>query len=180
MSLNYFIYSLFQEKHPIRGFTLIEILVVIGMLAILSTVVLVAVNPLREFAEARNSERQNDVATILNAISERIADNGGTFLQPIATRTDNCTVDLPATASQIARDVTDLRPCLVATYISELPHDPAQGDNSCTTLACETTGEDYNLIYTVAQDPDTGRVTVCSPLSAEPSIAHSSPFCLTR
>ena len=38
-----------------RGFTLIEILVVLGMLALLSTVVLVAINPLRQFAQARET-----------------------------------------------------------------------------------------------------------------------------
>ena len=77
-----------------RGFTLIEILVVIGMLALLSTIVLVAVNPLRQFAEARNAQRQNDVAAILNAISERIADNGGLFISPNQTN-DNMR-DCPA------------------------------------------------------------------------------------
>jgi prepilin-type N-terminal cleavage/methylation domain-containing protein len=82
-----------------RGFTLIELLVVIGMLAILSTVVLVAVNPLRQFAQARNTERQNDVAVVLNAVSE----------------------DIPGTASEISNlhsaDM-NLMPCLVPDYLS--------------------------------------------------------------
>ncbi len=93
-----------------RGFTLIEILVVIGMLAILATVVLVAVNPLRQFAQARNSQRQANVAAILNAIGERVADTHGVFTDA------SCTADMPSAASPIAKSGTgsyDLRPCVV-------------------------------------------------------------------
>ncbi|MBA3789334.1 prepilin-type N-terminal cleavage/methylation domain-containing protein [Patescibacteria group bacterium] len=169
-----------QRSPRVRGFTLIEILVVIGMLAILSTVVLIAVNPLRQFAEARNSQRQNDVGTILNALGERLADNGGSFLQPALTRNDSCVTSLPATSTDIAKIGPDLRPCLVPTYMSELPRDPLNGFNKCTTAGCSGTGENYDLGYTVAQDATTGRITVCAPSAAEPSIASSTSFCLTR
>jgi prepilin-type N-terminal cleavage/methylation domain-containing protein len=175
------IYLRRRARPPARGFTLIEILVVIGMLAILSTVVLVAVNPLRQFAEARNSERENDVAAILNSISERVADNGGTFSTPNDPL--GCTVALPTTATVIGNahpmDL-DLRPCLVSAYLSELPHDPSTGQNTCTTQTCSTPDEHYYLGYTVFQDPATSRVTVCAPAAAEQAIIGSNAFCLTR
>ena len=50
------------------GFTLIEILVVIGLIAILAAVVLIAINPGRQFSQAHNSQRTSNVETILNAI----------------------------------------------------------------------------------------------------------------
>ncbi|MDR3546721.1 MAG: type II secretion system protein [Candidatus Pacebacteria bacterium] len=162
-----------------RGFTLIEILVVIGMLAILSTAVLVAVNPLRQFAEARNSQRQSDVAAVLNAVSERIADNGGMFISPSVN--DGCTANLPTTgATDISKTQLNIMPCLVPNYISNLPHDPTDGINSCTTSDCSTAGENYDLKYTIVQNPTTNRITVCAPEAAESAIASSSSFCLSR
>ncbi len=62
-----------------QGFTLIELLVVIGVIAILASIVVVAINPSRQFAQARNTQRESNVSTILNAIGQNIADNKGTF-----------------------------------------------------------------------------------------------------
>ena len=150
------------------------------MLAILSTVVLVALNPLRQFAQARNSQRQSNVAAVLNAISERIADNGGYFVPPGSTD-PNCATSLPPTATVMSDDSntgTNIRSCLVSNYLSELPYDPSTGSNTCTDESCAS--GHYNLGYTVQQDATTNRVTICAPAAAEPSLAGSAPFCLTR
>ena len=40
-----------------KGFTLIEILVVIGIMAVLATIVIIAINPAKQFAQARNADR---------------------------------------------------------------------------------------------------------------------------
>ncbi|MGK2912586.1 MAG: type II secretion system protein [Sphingobium sp.] len=165
----------------LRGFTLIEILIVIGMLAILATVVLVAVNPLRQFAQARNSQRQANVATILNAVSNRIADNRGIFAE------SGSSCEIPPEAATITDEAgstnLDIRPCLVPTYLSELPFDPGSGSNTCKTGECTDTGEGYNTRYTIAQDADTSRITVCAPKSLESALGLTEAeqiFCLSR
>lgn len=158
-----------------KGFTLIEILVVMGMITILASVVLVAVNPLRQFAQARNSQRVSNVNAILNAIGNRVAENRGIF-----TDLNSCSTSLPATTTPISRNGFNLRPCLIPTYLSELPFDPATGSNSCSTSTCDGSGEGYDTSYTIKQDLGTGRITICAPGAAEPAIAGSAAYCLTR
>ena len=50
-----------------RGFTLIEILIVIVLLGILAVAVLSAINPLEQIKKARDSGRKSDSAELLNA-----------------------------------------------------------------------------------------------------------------
>src|SRR5258706_9045537 len=60
-----------------KGFTLIELLVVIGILAVLLAIVLIAINPAKQFSQANNTKRRSDVNAILNAIDQYAADNHG-------------------------------------------------------------------------------------------------------
>lgn len=160
-----------------RGFTLIEILIVLGMLALLSTVVLVAVNPLKQFAQARNTQREANVSALLNAVGHRLADNKGIF----ASASSTCSMNLPHEAKEIARtDGHDLRPCLVPEYLPELPYDPSTGTNTCVTDECNGPGEGYATAYEIMQNASTSRITVCAPLHEEEALPESAPFCLTR
>lgn len=52
----------------IKGFTMIELLIVIAVLGILAVAVLSAINPLEQMRKARDSGRKSDAAELLNAL----------------------------------------------------------------------------------------------------------------
>lgn len=66
-----------RKNHAKKGFTFIELLVVIGIILILAALVFVALNPAKRFKDARNARRVMDVNNILTAVHECIVDNQG-------------------------------------------------------------------------------------------------------
>ncbi len=141
-----------------KGFTLIEILVVIGIIAILATIVIIAINPARQFAQARNTQRLSNINTILNAVGQNIADNKGLW---------SCgTVYFNATPASIGTAGKDLGTCL-ATYISAgIPNDP------------ESVGP-ADTLYTIATST-TGQFTICAPKSVEAALGSPAQICVSR
>lgn len=138
-----------------KGFTLIEVLVVIGIIAILAAVVLVAVNPSRQFKLARDSQRSSNVNTLLNAIHQNMAEHRGVFTCngvpkdiPIVER-----VVMSATSTPL--DEGDIAGCIVPNYISTLPFDPSASG----TYYASTT--DYNTGYVIYRDSN-NRITASS------------------
>src|SRR3989344_578678 len=129
----------FSKKNS-AGFTLIEILVVIGIIAILAVIVLIAINPARQFAQARNTQRTSNVNAILNGIGQYVADNKGSNPADITTAVKN--ISSTGTPSLCAQ--------LMPVYISALPVDPSAANNGAAITQCAQAGG-YDTLYTVTK-----------------------------
>lgn len=128
-----------------KGFTLIEVLLVIAIIAILAAIVIIAINPARQIAQSNNAQRRSNVNAIVNAISQYQVDNRGTVPATITTvATDICQTGVTSTACIDLSVLTTNQ-----TYIGSLPTDP-------TSSTSPSTG------YQVSKNAN-GRVTVTAP-----------------
>ena len=119
-----------------KGFTLLEILLVIAAIGILAAIVIVAINPQRQLALVRNTERSSDINSLGSALDQYLIDNGGYPGGISNTYQEVCVNGEPA------GECVDLDGALVPSYLARIPADPNGGG------------------YQVAINPENGRVSL--------------------
>jgi prepilin-type N-terminal cleavage/methylation domain-containing protein len=129
-----------RKKQKIGGFTLIELLIIIAVIAILATIVFVALDPLARFQDARNARRWTDVNAILNAIKLYQVDNKGVLPGDIDNATVNlayeigngtsCSVTCSMPVLTTENDCVDLNYLVGRGYLPAIPHDPNAPNSS--------------------------------------------------
>lgn len=135
-----------------RGFTLLEILLVMGAIAILAGIVILAINPAKQLADARNIQRRADVNTILSAVYQYVIDNNGILPASITALSPDTLVEI--CISNGVATCTGLVDISVLTasekYIVAMPRDP--------NGTCATNG----VCYEIARSAN-NRLTVSAP-----------------
>ena len=118
-----------RRKRP--SFTLIELLLVMGIIAVLSSVVILAVNPRKMLIGARDASRKQSVSQLQKALQQYQVDQGSIPGQVQLFQTEEaaypvCAPGVPTSSVCINLDA------LVPTYMASLPRDTAETNPNLT------------------------------------------------
>ena len=132
-----------------KGFTLIEMVVVIGILSILAVGVIMVLNPVAQFQKANDARRKSDLAQIQRALETYYEDNGQ---YPLSS---NFLID--DKSQGVIQWGASWQP-----YINLLPKDPISSKN----YVYYSTGQVYYLYASLdrGSDPDMCKNMVGNPL----------------
>lgn len=137
-----------------KGFTLIEIVIVTALMVILAATYFFVANPGGQLASARNTTRINELEAIMNAVRQNVADqDNGQFScssGPLPTSTPLDMASGPATSTY------NIAPCLVPTYLYTMPFDPSASSSHYTSVT------DYDTGYTIVENAS-GTITLSAP-----------------
>lgn len=143
-----------MKKSLQKGFTLLEVLLVVAILGILAAIVIVAINPNKQLAAARNAQRQADVNTVLNGVYQYAIDNNGQVPSSIRNGAQNVCADLDSNNCSGLVDLTVLTDN--GTYLVAIPMDPTAGSGADSGYTIELTAN--NRITVAAPSAEDGAV----------------------
>jgi prepilin-type N-terminal cleavage/methylation domain-containing protein len=144
------------------GFTLIELIMVVAMIAVVASTVFVAIDPARRLQTARNATRWADITAILEAIKKYQFDHDGVLpamdedfgtVQMIGERAKPCSEftcakqPIAETECVLRSFVTDLRP-----YLKTIPEDPKTGNRSASRYYVNR--DEYGIVSVGACDSE--------------------------
>jgi type IV pilus assembly protein PilA len=131
-----------------KGFTLLEILLVVAAIGILASIVIIAINPGKQLAETRNAKRNADVGQVLNGVYQYLIDEGTLPASITTTQTEICVTSGTCTGLIDLSVLTNNE-----KYLVTMPIDPT---------GSSTNGAGYEISKSA-----NGRVTVVAPDAEE-------------
>ncbi len=147
-----------RKQNNRQGFTLIEVLVVIGIIAILAAIVIIAINPRRQFQQANNTQRWSNVNAVLNAVHQYAVEHNGQFPPGINGTAQSVCQSGVASTTCTGASLLPIDEYLSPTYLVSLPVDP-----TCVTA--------NSTCYTIATT-STDRIVVAAPLAEQGEVVQ--------
>lgn len=143
-----------QQAHR-NGFTLMELIVAIGIISVLMVIVYGAVNPSKQYEDAENADRTYTIRTLEHAVAQYLIDgnNLATIPSGITNAKPICQEGVTGTDCTVTAGGYDLSGLSEnGKYVVTLPVDPAQSGSTITGY----------YIYL-----DGSFIQICSPLKEE-------------
>ncbi len=123
------------KNNKINGFTLVELLIAISLIAILSGVLFSVINPLSIQKKTRDAQRKADLTKIMVALESYFADN-----RSYPVKSDGWGL--------IGNGASDTLRVLKPNYVNVLPTDPKANNLSCDNSNPEAYGYYYRSTAT--------------------------------
>jgi|GEM_PF-1430540 len=117
-----------------RGFTIIELIIAVGIIGFLVAAIFIVINPAKRISEARDNQREVDLQAIQISIDQKMRMERGW----------NCPV-VPEELTRIGSHEYDLYECIYPEYLSDPLHDPIRGNWEDEN--------NYDTGYYIAMDP---------------------------
>lgn len=164
------------------GFTLIEILVVVGMIGVLTAGSLLVINPALQLQRSRDATRKSEIKQIQSAIEQYKADNGS---YPGPAGTSSSPIYGWAPVGGMALNSNTI------TYLQKIPTGPGNiGSDGCLGYLYASNGTSYTIFTKLENEKDPDALAVkpapnyvpyggSSPLGENKTYSWSSGSCNT-
>jgi len=135
-----------------KGFTLVELLIVIGILAVLTAAVVVVLNPAQLLAQARDSQRMSDLEAVTSAVTFYLVTADSPTLNTTTTcmvGTSNSGVSCVTVTSLAVTGTGWVRVNLASSTggspLATLPTDPVNSTNYYYAYGSDDTNKVFEL-----------------------------------
>ena len=146
-----------------NGFSLVELLMAMAIVGVLAGLVVVAINPTKQMADARNTQRKFDVNSILNAFGQYSVDSGGYF-QPRK-------IDSVSILDECKATTTAKKLCKYTTA-----HGAAEGECGHVDVQCVYSAHLVNnYLANIPDDPLDDEDTVAEQAMVDYLVSSQSP-----
>lgn len=131
---------------PMRGFTVLELLVILGVLAVVVTVAVFLLNPVELFREARDRQRIADLAELKKAVALYVASTA----KPDLDSRGNCASEYKSTDGSTDIDGTGWLPVNFneipgGSILKSLPTDPINNSSHFYSYKCNERDSTFEL-----------------------------------